>query len=356
MKVLLIGEFSGFHINLKRGLQELGVECTLAANGDSWKKIDGADFELYSEPTDGVISKSYHKLLEAYLNRKKLYGYDIVQIIDPRVFHSYITIPIFKAIRENNKKVFVSVPGDCFSEYEAYKAGKFKYSIFDDNPSLSRIYDCSTKSSLRLKKQEDYIYDNVDGIIPILYEYAVGVRNRWNTKETIPMPFDCSQIEYQPNIVHNKIVIFHGIIREVTKGSKYIREALKIIEDRYPNDVEVIIDGKMPLTDYLKFLRRVNILVDQCKEQGYSMNALYGMAEGKIVMSGASPDSVKELGVKDCPVVHIEPNVNQIVQQLEYIISQKENFINLGAKSRSFVEEYHDCRKIAQKYIACWTR
>lgn len=34
MKVLLVGEFSGFYLNLKQGLQELGVDVTLAANGD----------------------------------------------------------------------------------------------------------------------------------------------------------------------------------------------------------------------------------------------------------------------------------------------------------------------------------
>ena len=37
MKILLMGEFSGFYLNLKQGLQELGAEVTLAANGDGWK-------------------------------------------------------------------------------------------------------------------------------------------------------------------------------------------------------------------------------------------------------------------------------------------------------------------------------
>ncbi len=356
MRVLLVGEFSGFHINLKRGLKAIGVDCTLAANGDAWKKIDGADFKLYTEPRNTVLSKTIHKIIEAYLRRRRLYGYDIVQIIDPRIFHSYIAIPMFKAIRKHNKKVFVSVPGDCFSEFEVYKAGKFKYSIFDDNPTLCKIYDGKTKASQRLKEQEEYIYNHVDGIIPILYEYAVGVRNRKNTLDTIPMPFDCSKVEYHPNIVKDRIVIFHGIIRETTKGSKYIREALKIIEERHPDEVEVVIDGRMPLNDYLKLLQRVNILVDQCKEQGYSMNALYGMAEGKIVMSGASEDSTKELKLAYCPVVHIEPNVDQIVHQLEYLISKKDSFVQMGETSRKFVEEYHDCKRIAQHYLDCWIR
>ena len=46
MRVLLIGEYSGFFLNLKKGLEKLGVDCTLAANGDGWKAIEGASFQI----------------------------------------------------------------------------------------------------------------------------------------------------------------------------------------------------------------------------------------------------------------------------------------------------------------------
>lgn len=38
-KILLLGEYSGLYHNLKQGLQELGADVTLAANGDAWKKF-----------------------------------------------------------------------------------------------------------------------------------------------------------------------------------------------------------------------------------------------------------------------------------------------------------------------------
>ena len=43
--------------------------------------------------------------------------------------------------------------------------------------------------------------------------------------------------------VGRRIVIFHGIIREDFKGTKYFLEALERIKQEYPDKVEIIVDG-----------------------------------------------------------------------------------------------------------------
>jgi len=45
MKILLVGEFSGVHNNLKMGLKALGHDVKLAADGDGFKKF-GYDFRI----------------------------------------------------------------------------------------------------------------------------------------------------------------------------------------------------------------------------------------------------------------------------------------------------------------------
>lgn len=355
IKVLLVGEYSGFHINLKKGLKALGVDCYLAANGDVWKKIDGADFSLFKDSSNSMFGKIWQRIIMPLFCKKPLYGYDYVQLIDPKIYNSYINKIMIKRIIKHNKKVFVSVPGACFSLYNAYKKGLLGYYIFDDNPKLSIQYECKSHISKLKYKQEKYIYSHVDAIIPIMYEYAVGVRHLKNCKRTIPLPFDCTSIECVPNKASDKIVIMHGIIREKDKGTDIIRKALEIIQKRYGDMVEIVYDGKMPLSDYLEKLKTINVLVDQCKEHCYGMNALYAMAEGRIVLGGASDNSLKEFGLNSCPVIHIEPNVEQIVEQLEYVISQKDNFEIMGKKARDFVEQFHDCKKIAQEYLDVWS-
>ena len=244
--------------------------------------------------------------------------------------------------------------GNCYSLYKSYEEKKLGYYVYDDNEELCSLFEAMDYKSQLKRKNESYIYQNVDGIIPIMYEYAVGVRDLRNTKRTIPLAFDCRNIQYMPNIAKDKIVIMHGIIREKYKGSSYIKEALEIIKRRHPDEVEIIVDGNMPLKQYLEVLSKTNILIDQCKEHCYGLNALYAMAQGKIVLGGSSRNSLKEFGIDKCPVIHIMPNVQQIVDQLENVISKKNEFEEMGMQSRKFVEEFHDCKKIAQQYMEVW--
>lgn len=353
MKILLMGEFSGYHTALKHGLEELGMECVLASNGDNWKKISGSNIRLFRTDFKNPVDKALKLVIEPLFGMKKFYGYDVVQYVNPIIYSTYVNKIIFDKIRHHSTKLFTAVSGDCYSLYDAYKKGKLGYYIYDDNPGLCASYTNDKHAKARIS-QEEYTYNHVDGIIPVMYEYAIGVKNRNNCLPTIPLPFESYKIDYQENKVDGKLVIMHGVIREKYKGTAYILKAFDIIKEKYPNDVEIIVDGKLPLAEYLKVLQRTNILVDQCKEHGWSMNACFGMAQGKVVLSGASRNTLKEFGLTKSPIIHIKPDVNQIVSQLEYLIENRDKIEEFGYESRKFVENFHDHRRIAQLYLDSW--
>ena len=48
MKILMVGEFSGFYLNLKKGLRFLGYSVKIIAQSDGFKKIPGADIKIQS--------------------------------------------------------------------------------------------------------------------------------------------------------------------------------------------------------------------------------------------------------------------------------------------------------------------
>ncbi|GAB6034742.1 hypothetical protein JCM17795_09440 [Galenea microaerophila] len=47
------------------------------------------------------------------------------------------------------------------------------------------------------------------------------------------------------------------------KSTKYIEKAFDYLSKNYPNDIGLIIDGKMPIEQYLNLMRKTNILIDQ---------------------------------------------------------------------------------------------
>lgn len=356
MRVLLLGEFSGFYLNLKQGLQEIGVDVTLAANGDGWKKIEGADRELYRTEDKNPIKKLYFEVIEPVLKANDFSGYDVVSMVNSKIFYPQINSYIFNRLKANNGSVFISLAGSTYSLYKAWKEKKIGYYIYDDNPESTKIYESNGLKAQMQRKTEAYVEENADGIIPIMYEYAVGIRNNKNCRKTIPIPFDVSKVKYHENKVKDKIVFFHGLLREKDKGTQYIREAFDIIKRKYPNDVECIMAGRLPLKEYLDVLSRTNVLVDQCKEHCWGLNACYAMAEGKVVLGGASRNSLKEFGLTDTPVKHIGPSVEQIVCQMERLIEERREIEKFGYESRKFVETFHNHIEIAQQYVEEWSK
>ena len=356
MKILLLGEFSAFYKHLKKGLEELGENVILASNQDSWKEIKGNDLQIYKKQLSGRYGDFFWSNIEPVISSRKreLYGYDIVQMVHPRIYTNLINRYMFDTIRKNNNKMFLSAAGSDTVLYDTYAQGKLGYYIFDNNEEKCERFKGKNMRSKLLRYNELYVPNKVNGIIPIMYEYAVGYRNYPNCKPTIQLPFDASSVQYRENRVGNKIVIFHGLIREKDKGSEYIIEALNQIKSRYPNDVEIIIDGHMPLDKYLRVLENTNILLDQCKEHCWGMNACYAMALGKVVLGGASRNSLAEFNLKTVPIVHIKPDVSFIIKQLEELISRKKEIPEIGEKSRHFVEEFHNHIKIAEKYRNIW--
>ena len=120
---------------------------------------------------------------------------------------------------------------------------------------------CLQKKELEQQK----LVKRANGIIPIMYEYAEPYRDFENICPTIPIPINLDKIEYQENKIDSKLIVFHGLNRRGSKGTEYIEKAFEILRKKYPNDLELVIVGNMKYKDYLKFINKVNVIIDQNK-------------------------------------------------------------------------------------------
>lgn len=367
MKILLIGEYSGVSKNLKKGFSKLGHNTTIFTNGDGWKKIatDSEDLCFEYKSNYNLFGKSLRgtwrlKALFQFFNFKwKIRNlqnvFDLVIIINYEFIRlanelsPKLTFSNIKKISKNNAPIFLMACGD---EYTYLTEGsKMRYWPHDKTDMSKNRY--FKKEYLDLFK---ILHEHITAIVPGMYEYANAYRickeaRALKIEGTIPFAFDTETITAFNKVTDSKIRIYHGINREDFKGTQIIREALRILKEKYPNEVEIRIEGGMPLEEYIKVLKESNIVIDQCKSYSYGMNAIYSMALGKVVFSGNEPECMKEFGRNDIPIINILPEVNDIVRKLESFIEQPNLIKEYSVKSREFVEDFHNDIMVAKQFI-----
>lgn len=352
MKVFLVGEFSGVHAYIKKGLVEKGHSVTIASTGDGFKNYD----------CDIKININYkNKYLRFIINRLKylviilsIRNYDVVQFMHTNItsFPYWLKNIVIWYLKKVNRKVFVLVSGGD-SYVIPYLMDKLLYT-----PHLNEIkennYLSKYKNMSKGKRNKTInIMKKYTGIISIAYSYHIPYKQFVNYRGFIPMPTD--KFKFIPNsIKNNKIRILHGILRKEVKGSSYILAALDIVKKKYPNQVEIQIVEKIPYNNYLEILENCNILIDQACSYGYGMNGLIALANGKTVLSGREPE-IEELFGGNCPVINIKPEINDIYKKIEYLIQNKEEIEKIGKESYIYANNIHNYAKIADKYIEIWS-
>lgn len=353
MKVLLLGEFSALHKNLKEGLLELGHEAVVAAHGDGFKKVP---CEISLDSNLSGIFRKIDTRFKPFYKLKELTGFDIVQLVNPYVFrYKYFPTEFFyKKIEQSNQKFFLLGAGDD-AYFWKYGRNALSYGPFDDFLK----YDHGSEN-FHMNTEESFYFNErvtklVDGIIPIMYEYEVCYANHPKRLPTIPIPMNMNKIQYEENKPVRKLTVFHGLNRYGFKGTRHVEEAFDYLSQKYPNDLELIIDGKMPLNEYLEVMKRTNVVIDQMYSYSLGVNGVYALAMGKIVMGGAEPESLNSLGVDSSPVINLKPNAQSIIDEVEKLLEKRNQISDLGYQSRIFAEQVHGHTKVAQQYIETWS-
>lgn len=365
MRILIIGEYSGFASNLKKGFLGLGHEVVLFSWGDGFKKIksdykedyniDVSNFKLFNYTLKGSWLIKY--IIESFTFKMKIGNickdrlFDAVLVLnldfirfDSQFYKPYFTLKMLKSVVKSPSDIYLSLCGNEFV-YNSFLSKMRK-----SNPDDVIKRQIPTKNEIRIFNS---FSSHILNLIPVMYDYAEPYRqselaSNFNLHTTIPLPLDLANIQYNNSVI-NKIVIFYGLNR-TSKGTIIICEALRRIKDKFQH-VEVIIDGNMPFSEYLKVICRANIIVDQCYSFSYGMNAIYSMAMGKVVLSGNEPECQLEFKRNDIPIINIEPDVNQIVNAIEDLILHPDKILDLSLKSRRFVEEFHESKIVAKRYI-----
>lgn len=361
MNILIIGEFSGFAKHLKNGFIQLGHNVSIIHNGDGFKGFKATnDDVLYEHPSNlkiGSVELKYSNVL--YRQRINKYilesirnkgTFDIIIIIcdifvsDSR-FEVGVPLSYIKELHNQGAKIILTSCGADAAYLKYLKEEKF-YNIAFPNGIKARI------NTNKLSK----LLDLTSLIIPTAYDYYYTIcrflESDYSHKipvHYVPLPISIEPISIIP--CHNrKIVIYHGIIRPIRKGSHYFEKALDRIQKEFSDKVEIIVDGNMPYDKYIEVFKRMDILLDQTNAYGTGINANLGLMFGKVVFSGNEPEEESLRGYPS-PVINASPNVEDIYNKLKYLILHPEKIDLLKQKSREFAIDFLQSKHIAEKYL-----
>ena len=268
---------------------------------------------------------------------------------------------LLKYIFKNNKKVFLLACGVDTVSIKYASEKKFRYSILSPyfkNKNLKGEFKHTTKylNSNYLMLGE-YVRDNVKGIISSDLDYHIPYENFNKYLGMIPNPVNIDKLKKSEINKKNKIFILHAINskNKIKKGNEFFEKSLILIEEKYKNKIKIVKTIDRPYSEHIINVNKCDILLDQvyAYDQGY--NALEAMALGKVVFTGAEKEWVEFYNIKeDSVAINALPDISKIVEKLSWLIENPLQLKSISKNARKFIEEHHDYKNIANKYLKTW--
>lgn len=373
----MVGEYSRLHNSLKEGLLRLGHETVIVSAGDNFKNYP-SDFSyapvLFSRniffvalkklvfKLSGIDLSMFETAIRFRQILPKLKDYDIVQLINSNAIESFPAwqIKLYKKLFSRNRKIFLLICGDETPVVEIQLQNKLKRSALTpvlENPKLRSKFKYSLKYVTKpYRNLFAFVHKNADKMMVSDLDYLLPMKQTYYDTILIPNPVNVDELKFEELKIEDKIVIFHGINRMnyLKKGNQYFEKALKIIEKKYPHQVEIITVESLPYADYILSYNRAHILLDQvfAYDQGY--HALEAIAKGKVVFTGAETEFMEHYKLSERVAVNALPNVNALVDEISFLIENPQEIIAMGKRARAFIEKEHHYVKIAQQYLDAW--
>ncbi len=348
-------EIAGYYGNLKRGFQEIGIEC-IFINFDYHPYQYGGDDEpnilviMYKWSRNQMI-KCEHKFLKApffasalilkvFIFIWAIYKYNVFLFgFGSSFFNQNIDLRVLKFF--NKKVIFTFFGSDGRPPY--INGALLRY-----NPTLE-YYKTLTR---RIKSNIALVEKYADAIItqPAISQFH---KRKHGNFISIGHPFSSSIYENCVNInTTDEIVIIHAPSDPIGKGSALIRASINKLELKGYKINFIEITGK-PHKDVIDVLQKCDFIVDQVFSDlpmpGFAIEAAWF---GKpAVIGGYYVNYIRY----DCPPKHIPPSLychpDEITSAIERLIVDEEFRLELGKRAQEFVRTKFTPKQVAERYL-----
>jgi glycosyltransferase involved in cell wall biosynthesis len=354
MKVLLIGEASGVHRNLKKGLNALGIEAfhVVQSSGTSWKWYDQALAPAWPGVRGGIARN-----IAPFWNMARLPHFDVANFINTITgvhgLHTrYWDLPLIRR------------KADLMSYYAL---GCDEIGLIRRNPILpynpcntclssgeTLGLDCAKLYNPRFERSRDIVRRYFDFGACSMVEYGHTEDLFPGHFRRIPFPVDVDLIPFDPAQERSMPRIVHTPTRRGFKGTDLVLKAIEILRSKRSDFHFRIVEG-LAYADYLAAMRDADIVVDQVYSQSSGINGLEMMAAGKVVLTGSTPLGRSYFPFGDeSPAIDAPPDAQQLASVLGGLLDRKAELPTIAEASRAYVTKNHDVVTVAQQFLLGW--
>ena len=162
----------------------------------------------------------------------------------------------------------------------------------------------------------------------------------------IPPGIDVHAIEPAPPSERERPVVLHAPSSRARKGTEFVLAACEQL------DCELEIVEGLDHREAFERYRRADVIVDQLNAGWYGVFAIEAMALGKPVVTFLHEEAVRRTEEAfNVPVPLVGATKEPLRDVLRRLVDSPEERRHVGAASRTYVEEVHDLRRVADRLL-----
>jgi len=261
-----------------------------------------------------------------------------------RVYIKLFTLKDLFLLKLFNKKIIVTFQGDDIRQAD-YCKKNYKITFANDvskNYYLKGSDDYKRWVAAQFEKHADIIYSLNPDLLNVLpakakfLPYTNINLDSWKSLDT------------NRNKKNNETTIVHAPTDRSVKGTKYIVDAIDKLK-REGLKFNFILVENMTREKAKKIYMKSDIMVDQLLAGWYGGLAVELMALGKPVIAYIRKEDMQFIPrqmEKELPIINATPQtIYQVLKN--YLVNNRDKLVEIGKKSRIYVEKWHDPIKIA---------
>lgn len=275
---------------------------------------------------DKKNSKNYDRIISEIVNENNIFHLHFGTSLMP----DNSDLPILKKM---GKKVFMHHWG---SDVRMYSIAK----------NFNKYIKVKTSDEESLKIKLDFLSQYIDDCIVADYELYEYVKDYYKNIHFLPQAIDLTNYSIENDENDSELLIVHAPTSPEIKGTVYVLEAIEYLKSKYK--FNFILVQNMSHEDAKKVYNQADIIIDQILLGTYGLFAIETMAMGKPVITWIS-DYMKDKYPKELPIIPANPDC--LSEKIEILIKDAEMRKEIGIKSRAYVENYHDVKKVCSKLV-----